>query len=281
MKKTLICTLLISCSYLLLLPVISSNEAHSNNAGAPSARTGSPGDGANCSGCHGGSALVTNQTLISSNIPEEGYTPGNTYNITATISKPGINKFGFQVSPQNTTGQQKGTMIITNTTRTQLITSGKYITHKAAGTAGTSNSNTWDFQWTAPVAGTGALTFYGAFVAANGTGSSSGDQVFLSSLAVQENLSVGISDTQVKTDAKLFPLPCVNELFLEINNANVSLVNVDIYSIEGKKMQHNIYALDADKKIKLQTADLSEGTYIITARTKSGQVLIHSKFVKV
>lgn len=266
---------------MLLLPVLNSTEAHSNQSGAPTARTGSPGDGANCSGCHSGQSLVTNQTLISSNIPAEGYTPGNIYTITTNISKTGINKFGFQVSPQNTSGQQKGTMIITDATRTQLITSGKYVTHKTAGTAGTSNSNTWSFNWTAPAAGSGALTFYGAFVAANGSNSSAGDQVFLSSLTVQENTTVGISENENQTSARLFPMPCADELFVEINNSSEAEVMISIYSIEGKRIQQNSYNItNTEKTIGIKTHELADGAYTIVGTTKSGKSLLHRKFVK-
>lgn len=41
----------------------------------------------------------------------------------------------------------------------QLVGSNKYVTHVAAS----ASLNTWTFNWTAPVAGTGNVTFYGAF----------------------------------------------------------------------------------------------------------------------
>ena len=67
----------------------------------------------------------------------------------------------------------------------QLVGTGKYITHKTAGTAGT-NSRTWTFDWTAPGIGAGDVTFYGAFLITNSGNNSSGDTTVLSSLAVSE-----------------------------------------------------------------------------------------------
>ncbi len=210
-----------------------------------------------------------------------GYVPGTTYNIIATISKTGINKFGFQVSPQNTSGQLKGTLINTTPTRTQLITSSKYITHTSSGTVATSNSNTWNFQWTAPVTGTGALTFYGAFVAANSSSSTSGDQVFLSTMPVQENTSIGISENKSQVKWKLFPLPCKNELFLEISELEANEIHIQIFSLDGHILQQNDCIIDPLKKnIEVPTMDLPSGTYILIAKAKNGRIMVHDKFIK-
>src|SRR6185436_7418712 len=89
------------------------------------------------------------------------------------------------VSPQSITGILLGTLIITNTVETQLVGANKYVTHKFAGTSG-SGSRTWNFNWTAPVAGTGNVTFYGAFNCANNSGNSAGDTIYKSTLVVSE-----------------------------------------------------------------------------------------------
>jgi hypothetical protein len=69
----------------------------------------------------------------------------------------------------------------------QLNGSGKYITHTSSGTTQTAtNSRTWTFQWTAPVAGTGTVTVYAAMNATNFSNSSAGDLIYSSSLAIPE-----------------------------------------------------------------------------------------------
>jgi hypothetical protein len=170
-------------------------DVHGNRTGSPSGRTGSPGDAANCTtgGCHGGSAITNSPNAsITSNIPLGGYVPGQTYTITATVQGTGLSRFGFQVSPQNAAGQQRGTLVVTDATNTQLVGTNKYITHRQAGTTG-SGSRSWSFNWVAPVAGTGALTFYGAFNAANNNSSSSGDIIYLSQLTVSEAVTAQIT----------------------------------------------------------------------------------------
>ncbi len=142
-------------------------------SGSPVAKTGSPGDGSDCSSCHGGTATVT-AGLITSNIPVAGYTPGQTYQITATNTLTGSGKYGFEVSPQNAGGTQLGTLAAG--TASKLVGGTKYVTQSTAS----SSTHIWTFNWTAPVAGTGAVTFYGAF-ARNYSGPTT-----LSTLSVQE-----------------------------------------------------------------------------------------------
>jgi hypothetical protein len=85
---------------------------------------------------------------------------------------------GFEISPQNTAGAQKGTLVAGS--GSQLVGGGtKYITHTNANTT----TNTWTFGWIAPAAGSGAVTFYGAF-ARDKPG-----PVTLSTLTVQEAVS--------------------------------------------------------------------------------------------
>jgi hypothetical protein len=142
--------------------------------GAPSPYyyTGSPGDGHSCSSCHGSSSTVAG--WITSNIPAGGYVPGTAYQITASNSISGSGKYGFEVSPQTTSGTLLGTL--TSGTNSKLVGSGKWVTQSTASNSVTS----WTFTWTAPVAGTGNVTFYGSFAR------STGSAVKLSTLTVSE-----------------------------------------------------------------------------------------------
>ena len=80
-KKTIISSLVLAVGTICISDLLS--PAHSNAGGAPIGKTGSPGDGSNCTGCHSGVA-TTSAGLITSNVPVTGYIPGNTYTITAT-----------------------------------------------------------------------------------------------------------------------------------------------------------------------------------------------------
>ena len=176
---------------LAVLPLIYAFEKDSGGGhstlrttGSPAGYSGDPAGGnktCNTIGCHSSGPAPQMQTgWITSNIPATGYVPGTVYTITATATRANHSKFGFQVSPQNTAGIQMGTMTITSTQT--AITNGlggmPYITHTSTGTSGV-GSKTWSFDWTAPVAGSGTVNFYGAFNITNFSNTSSGDTIIL------------------------------------------------------------------------------------------------------
>lgn len=168
-------------------------DVHSNNSGANAGYTGSPNEFSSrtCAsqngGCHSGAGSSFQQGMITSNVPDCGYTPGETYTITLTVSSPGRNEFGFSVSPQLTGGATAGSMVAS--TGTQLNGSGRYLTHTAGGTSESApNVRVWTFDWIAPPAGSGDATFYAAFNATNNNNASSGDLIFNSNLTIFEGL---------------------------------------------------------------------------------------------
>jgi len=156
--------------------------------GAPGFKANDPSSGfANCTGCHSGMGAAVNNVAIANittNIPATGYVPGTTYQITANVVYAGKTKFGFEVSPQNSSGIQKGTIGISDPTNTKVVST-KYVTHTASGNSG-SGSRSWSFNWTAPVVGTGTVGFYGSFVVGNNNGSESGDLTYITSKTVNE-----------------------------------------------------------------------------------------------
>lgn len=219
----------------------------------PAGRTGSPGDATDCSECHSGTPVYID-SLISSNIPSSGYIPGNTYNISTTLKYTGRSRFGFEVSPQNISGAVQGSLILSDPTNTQLIGSGKYITHKLAGTLAPSGSRTWTFKWIAPADGSGDITFYGAYNASNNNGTISGDIILLSKYLVHENTlssnttSNNVSLNKLRAHANLttkeLHLSCSGVKISEtvkiiLLNANLTLQEV-IYNAPWPSVSENI-----------------------------------------
>lgn len=227
-------TLAIFLIVLCFIGTKSFNSANSNGNGAPAAKTGSPGDGASCTGCHSGTA--TSQTgWITSDIPSGGYTAGSTYTITATATASGINEFGFEISPQNTSGTLMGSMTVTNATETKLISNKKYITHTSSGTSGTNNSKSWSFSWTAPATGSGDVTFYGAFNAANGDNDDSGDKIYTSILTVSEAITTDIKETSTENNSvSIFPNPIYSSFSVSYTTEEISKIRIELIDISGK-----------------------------------------------
>ncbi len=187
-------------------------------SGAPAGYTGSPADGQNCTHCHGGTpANVDN--WITSDIPETGYVPGQTYLITATST--GSGKKGFEVSPQNFAGDILGTLIAGSGSK--LTGNNGYITHTSAVQSSTA---TWNFQWTAPAEGTGDVVFYGAFAIRE-------SHTKLTSLLVHEDNTVSVAETN-NVKLNVYPNPVRNKLTVSYRLEKPLSVTAQLYTLNGK-----------------------------------------------
>jgi hypothetical protein len=155
--------IILSIAGFIIVFLFSRNFSMTYPTGAPAGHTGSPSDKATCTQCHHGIA-ISKAGCIKSNVDSSGYKPGTTYTISLTsVGLATSDKFGFQVSPQNASGKLLGKLVVTDADETQIIGKGKYITHTHDGINST-GSKSWKFNWIAPEAGTGDVTFYGAFV---------------------------------------------------------------------------------------------------------------------
>jgi len=236
-------------------------RSNSNTSGSLGAKTGSPSDGSNCTQCH--YAGIDNNATITSNIPGDGYIPGNIYTITIDISQAGINKFGFEItSEEDNFGSAKtGTFIVTDNSETKLVNNDKAITHTSIGTSGINNSKSWSFDWQAPgfASSTGSITFYAGLIAANGDGSNSGDTYHSTTLTVNETAS----STTNNISNNNFNFNSVTKEVVSSNNRKLF-----IYNIEGRLV------LQSYKK-KTNLSSLSKGLYIIKSGKETKTVSIY------
>lgn len=158
----------------------------SNSSGSPGGRTGSIGDNGNtCTGCHGGTA-TSKLGWITTNVPTAGYTPGQTYSITATGTHAGVVKFGFELTVEDSQGNKVGTLQLAEPTRTKFTNGNHAVTHTSSGTTPNGNSNSWTVNWVAPSNVSGNIGIYTAFNAANGNGNTSGDVIYKSSVFISQ-----------------------------------------------------------------------------------------------
>jgi len=254
-----------SLAFIAIMSLISYNVT-SDPTGAPAGVANDPASGsATCTNCHSGTATnaTAAQASITSNIPAAGYTAGTTYTITATVNYTGRSTFGFEVSPQNTAGTKLGTLVNTGS-QTKLVGSSKYVTHTLAGNSG-SNAKSWTFNWTAPVTGSGAVTFYGAFMAANGNGSSSGDIVYKTTYTVTEAVASSVNELEANTNA-LTVINLKNALQISYNAQSTATANVELYNLNGTLVsaasfeQQNAGAVNLNFDVK---DGLNTGIYIV------------------
>lgn len=273
-KKVLIATIILTAGAIVF---DSANTAHSNTSGGPTGYAGAPLEsGRTCGsggGCHTGTAVTTQTDLITSDIPVTGYIPGTTYNITATITGTS-SKFGFQVTPQNPSKVNVGTLVNTSAQTKIVGSTVKYITQTSSGTAGT-NTKTWTFQWTAPNPGTGDFTFYGTFNITNSNSSDSGDKIVKSTTAIIQDPTTGIETNQKQAIAnfKVYPNPVQDFINFE-SSTILERINIQFYSLDGKLVLNEINFED----YKLNVESLAKGQYIL--RITSDNISVTKKIIK-
>jgi hypothetical protein len=219
MKKLLLIPVFL-LGFVLSFSSFTSGSEYPN--GAPAGYTGSPGDGSDCTNCHGGTATPVSG-WITSNVPGTGWVPGTNYTITVSVAGTGSVARGFEVSPQKTDGTLLGTL--TAGTGNKLVGSGKYVTQS---TPITSNPAVWTFTWTAPAAGTGPVTFYGAFAVSK-------NNTYTSTLTISES-TVGISENKESVHLSVFPNPVTDKVNVSFTTRDAGNVSLALYDMTGNEV---------------------------------------------
>ncbi len=148
----------------------------------PAANAGDPGNG-NCTSCHGGSAITSGtawSSIALTGLPTNGYIPGTTYTLTFNGNSAATSKNGFQLTSLNSSNAMAGIIAAGTGTGLQTSSSKTYISQNG------SNSSSWTFDWTAPISGTGTVTFYAAFNGTNANSSTSGDLIYLKTFSISQ-----------------------------------------------------------------------------------------------
>ena len=232
--------------------------SNSNSFGSPGGKTGSPADIGNCTGCHS-SAVQGQGAQITTNIPSAGYIPGDTYTITATIflGLGGTDPKGFEVTcEENTNNTKTGSFGLIDAVTTQFTNNNNAVTHTASG----NNLSSWSFNWVAPPAGTGDITFYGAFIEASyPIGNNQGDLYNIAEESFSEatlNSTINLSENSISFNS-------VTKIIKSKNNEELS-----IYNIEGKLV------LSSNNRTT-SLSHLSKGIYVIKSANSNEKILIY------
>ena len=137
---------------------------------------------------------------ITSNIPANGYVIGNTYTITITGVKANCIKFGFELTAENGNSKSGDFMITDNTTK--LVNANNAVTHKSSGTSGIQlKAGLWTGHQLPIVME--ILLFMLLLMFSNANSNNNGDNVFTTSLSVNEEVVNAISDNNTSNSFHL------------------------------------------------------------------------------
>lgn len=166
------------------------------SSGSPDGLTGAPGEGT-CIDCHGTFPLNSGSGGLSLAGLPDSYVPGETYTLTLTLADPDAARWGFALTALDDGGLRSGVLTVTDV-GTQLSSGDgrDYLKHNSTGTApGTTDEKSWAFDWTAPVAGSGAVTMFVAGNAADHDFTSDGDRIYATSFGATEGTGVAVGET--------------------------------------------------------------------------------------
>ncbi len=241
------------------------------------------------SGCHTGSltpGLTLALELDSAGSATTHYKGGMTYTVKITgtnTTATTLPVFGFQVTcikgtTSVTTPVNAGTFVSTGlpgnlqyTPAMATFFACNLLEHKfpiPATTGGGATGSTYvqSFQWTAPAAGTGTVSFWGIMNAAIGdTAHSSSSDI---SNSTKINITEWPSTTAIAAELlrsislSAFPNPMINTLNLKLDNTLPGSYSVQVFDITGRMVTtENIMVIGTNHVSTINTANWLPGAY--------------------
>jgi hypothetical protein len=196
--------------FLVLLAGLNFNAfTDTTNSSGKAGYTGSPGE-TTCSSCHTGGSGQGNVLIagVFSNNQYQ-YLSNQNYNMSVTVLKAGVTRFGFGLEALDTNNNSVGNFIPLTDCQTLTASNGRInLTHTSSGTfTSTTGTKTFNFTWQAPSSTTysGKVKFYAVGNCTNNNNSDSGDIVFATSLSLDHIDAVGIEELSAFQQSKMYP----------------------------------------------------------------------------
>ena len=175
----------------------------------------------NCTSCHSGTVDSGDGEVVFSGLPT-AYEPGNTYEVTVTVSGSNDRGYGFQAAAQS--GNNSVGSFSFNSNSSNIESNGGYVQHDSRTTSGE-----WIFEWLAPESDVGEITFSASGLATGGASGNAGDEVYIESITIPAAVPMdfeGLFFSEYGEGSS-------SNKYLEIYNGTGSLVNLDDIVILG------------------------------------------------
>lgn len=290
-RNICIFSLLVICSLFLL----SYREGPANQGwDCTGAETGlsNPKGCSNGGGCHGNSAtagITVNLELDSAGgAPVLKYKGGKTYTFKITgqnTTTGNLPKFGFQVScilgdsarvtPTNAgafaqSGLPAGVHFASAQATyyvTDIVEHDQSLSPDSL-TGGKGTIYRESFNWTAPVKGTGTVSFWGVLNAVNGNGNADGnDKWNTKQLIVEEDTSSGTVNEIAEAGIgnamlNVYPNPAIEMVNIDLLNASEGTYDLNIIDLQGRILESHRFGVAGNySKTTINTANWPAGIY--------------------
>lgn len=246
MKKFVLVAIIISLTVLLS----SVSSAVKKSAGPPSCYAGEPPTNANCTSCHTGNALNSGTADITLDLggADTLYTPGKTYTFNISVSKSGMKAGGFQfiALQDNNLNKSPGIITLTDKNRTQVIDKNNphggacaigdktWTEHTYDGIFSDANGkSSWSFDWKAPDANAGPITFYLACVESNNDMTDEGDYVYTTTKK-STSVVTSLQKTPKEAGISVYPIPAQSNLYI---NSDKKPLGIEVVSMSGSSVK--------------------------------------------
>lgn len=268
MKKILYSALLLGPIAFLLTSGVMDDNGRAGVTGAPGELT------CNQSGCHTSFTLNsgTGSIRATSNMNNWTYVPGTTYTINVIVAKSGTPLFGVGAGILQSSGDNAGSLIITNSARTTIKTRvvGTYtrrnIVHNLNG-GRANDSCVFSFNWTAPATNIGTVTLYAAGNCANSSGNTAGDYIYTMSQPIAPDASTFVSDLmQSSGSVNVFPNPAYESLGVSFENKTSGNVRILLTDLKGSLSNELFsgYVASGSFEQRFMLPSVPAGAYLIT-----------------
>jgi hypothetical protein len=138
-----------------------------------------------------------------------------------------------------------------------------------SGSGGTGTIYKESFTWTAPVAGTGTVSFWGALNAVDNNGTNdAGDKWNTQTLIVTEDTATvvnSINELNGNLQLNIYPNPSADLIQLEMNNAAAGKYSLSVFDAEGRIVSNQIIEVTGNfSKTAINSTNWSAGIYYVS-----------------
>ena len=275
----------IRLAYTLFLALLAAAVLMGNKNGRASTppgfgNTGAPGDQALangtpivCNSCHTPSnpnpisSTTTIAVLDSAGNTVTQYLPGKLYTARVTINTVSGNplRWGFQMIALKDAGNVDLDGFSDVNPNNYKIVTVNSTGRSYAEHSNSSTTNIFDVRWTAPVAGTGNVTFYAAGNATNNNSSTSGDGPSFSNLKLSEgSTSATQNPDALRIGMRVWPNPVVSGAQMLVMLPEAGTYRLAAFDLSGRMAwETNLNLAAGEQALDIPAANWAPGVYYI------------------